>query len=265
MRFLTDAQSLFFETNGYVMIEGALTPGELEKARAAADDAEARWRRKPDLPGYRQPEFEEIDAVMEYHPTLFDLAEHPSVFPLVWESLGGDIQIIDHAYYITPPGGALKGSAWHTDVGKRIHGVYHPRSTLMIRVMFALEDVADDGGATLVLPGSHRRLPDFSVPPVETPEEMPGAVRLACKAGSAYFYSGSLWHSPSHNRSSVTRRMLLYNYGHRWMRMWKGHEPSAWLIEQAKTPMRKQLIGEWQAYYGPNAELGEATSPSSNR
>ena len=192
---------------------------------------------------------------MEYHPLLFDLAEHPRLFPLVWEALGPDIQIIDHAYYITPPGGELKGSAWHTDVGKRIYGVYHPRSTLMIRAIYALEDVPENGGATLVLPGSHRYTADFPIAAVEKPEDMPGGVRLTCKAGSAYFYSGTLLHSPSHNRGDVTRRMLLYNYGHRWMRMWKGHEPSEWLIERAVTPMRKQLIGQWRAYYGKNAEL----------
>ena len=46
MSFLSDEQRLFFETNGYLMIENALTPEELASVRSAADDAEARWRRE---------------------------------------------------------------------------------------------------------------------------------------------------------------------------------------------------------------------------
>jgi ectoine hydroxylase-related dioxygenase (phytanoyl-CoA dioxygenase family) len=255
MSFLTDSQRLFFEANGYLVIENALSADEIETLRQVTAEAEARWRRNPDLPGSRIPEFEQIEGIMEYHQVLFDLVEHPRVFPLVWKVVGPDIQVIDHAYYITPPGGTLKGSAWHTDLGKRVHGVFMPRSTLMVRVIYALDDVPANGGPTLVLPGSHRFMSDFPIPGVERPEDMPGCVALTCRAGTAYFYVGSLLHSPSHNRSNTTRRMLLYNYGHRWMRMWKGHEPSDWLIERAKTPMRKQLIGQWRAYYGKNAEL----------
>jgi ectoine hydroxylase-related dioxygenase (phytanoyl-CoA dioxygenase family) len=120
--------------------------------------------------------------------------------------------------------------------------------------MIPLEDVAADGGATLILPGSHRFPPEVEIPKVAIPEDMPGAVPLACKAGSAYFFNGHLHHSPSNNRGSRIRRMLLFNYGHRWMRMWQGHEPSVWLQGQAETPMQKQLLGLWRAYYGPDAE-----------
>lgn len=256
MGFLSDEQRLFFETHGYLMVPGALAPDELERVRRAADEAEDRWRRDPELPGCRMPEFLEIEGVMELHPALFDLVEHPRVFPMVWEVLGTDVQVLDHAYYITPPGGVVKGTAWHSDIGRRIGGVYHPRSTMMVRVIYALEDVPWDGGATLVLPGSHRYPPDFRIPAVEVPEDLPGAVRLTCEAGTAYFYNGNLWHAPGNNRSEATRRMLLFNYGHRWMRMWKGHEPSEWLIDHAQTPMRRQLLGLNRAYYGKDAPLG---------
>jgi hypothetical protein len=255
--FLSDAQRLFYETNGYLQIPDALAPAELAAVREAADDAEARWRRNPELPGNRSPEFPEIEGIMEYHPALFDLVEHPRVFPLVREVMGPDIAVIDHAYYITPPGGVVGGTAWHTDVGRRIHGVYHPRSTLMVRAVFALADVDEDGGATLVLPGSHRYTEEVALPRVDTPEEMPCCVRLSCRAGAAYFFNGNLLHCPGNNRSrrGITRRVVLYNYGHRWMRMWKGHEPSAWLAQRATTPMRRQLLSLGRAYYGPDAPL----------
>lgn len=252
---LTGAQRRFFDENGYLLVEDALTPEELAATRAAADRAEARWRADPSLPGTRIPEFLEIAAIMEYDPLLCALAEHPRVFPLVREVLGRDVSLVDHAYYITPPGGVLDGSAWHTDVRTRVPGVNHAASTMMVRAMYALEDVGEDGGATLVLPGSHRQPDDAPLPPLRTPEEMPGAVRLTCRAGSAYFFHGNLLHAPGTNRSRTTRRMLLYNYGHKWMRLWKGHEPSPRLRAQALTPMGRQLLGLTPPYRGPEAEL----------
>jgi hypothetical protein len=252
---LSEEQRRFFDDHGFLMIPDALNPAELAAVRAAADEAEARWRADPTLPGTRIPEFEEIPAIMEYHPVLFDLVEHPAVFPPIRELMGIAIGLIDHAYYITPPGGLIDGTAWHTDVRTRVPGVHHAGSTMMIRAMYALTDITADSGATLVLPGTHRQPDDTPIASVATPEEMPGAVALTCSAGSAYFFNGNLLHAPSNNRSSVTRRVLLYNYGHKWMRMWRDHEPSPRLAAAARTPMRRQLLGLTPPYKGPDAEL----------
>jgi hypothetical protein len=254
---MTEEQRRCFAANGYLVIPGALAPPELAAVRAAADAAEERWRADPGLPGTRIPEFEEIPAIMEYHPALFDLVEHPAVFPLIRELLGTGIGLVDHAYYITPPGGLIDGTAWHTDVRTRVPGVHHAGSTMMIRAMYALTDIAADGGATLVLPGTHRQRDDTPIPAVATPEEMPGAVALTCRAGDAYFFNGNLVHAPGNNRSAagVTRRVLLYNYGHKWMRMWSGHEPSPRLAAAARTPLRRQLLGLTPPYRGPDADL----------
>jgi ectoine hydroxylase-related dioxygenase (phytanoyl-CoA dioxygenase family) len=252
-----------FHTHGYLLIPDALSAAELAAVRAAADEAEARWRGDLSLPGTRIPEFLEIEGIMEYHPVLFDLVEHPKLFPLIREVVGPDISIIDHAYYITPPGGVLDGEAWHTDVRTRVPGVHHAGSTMMVRLMIALSDIGEDGGATLVLPGTHRQPDDTPIPRVASPEDMPGAVRLACRAGSAYFFHGNVVHSPGTNRGAATRRVLLYNYGHKWMRIWRGHEPSPRLAAAAATPMRRQLLGLTPPYKGPDADP-EAT-PSALR
>jgi ectoine hydroxylase-related dioxygenase (phytanoyl-CoA dioxygenase family) len=244
-----------WEENGYLVIENALSPAELAAARRAADAAEAAWRADPSRPGTRIPEFLELEGILEYAPLFLDLAVHPRIFPLIREALSEDVALIDHAFYITPPGGVLDGDAWHTDVRTRVPGVHHAGSTMMVRAMIALEDIPEDGGATLVLPGTHRQPDATPIPRVASPEEMPGAVALACKAGAAYFFNGNLLHSPGTNRGTTTRRVLLFNYGHKWMRMWQGHEPSPRLAAWATTPLRRQLLGLTPPYRGPEAEL----------
>ena len=209
MTALTDAQRLFFEAQGYLVIENALTDGELAAARRAADAAEARWRADESLPGVRRTDLEQVLGIMEYDPVLADLLEHPRIFPVVRELLGPDVMMLDHDYFISPPGATVSW-AWHFDL--ELPGIFHSRSRLMIKVFYVLEDIPADGGATLVLPGSHR-----------------------------------------------FRRLLIYNYGHKWMRIWQTYEPSAALIESfATTPMRRQLLGLTDPYGMENARWEEA-------
>ena len=104
----------------------------------------------------------------------------------------------------------------------------------MVKVFYVLEDVPPDGGGTLVLPGSHRFPPDLELPNAEVPEDLPGAVQMALPAGSAYLFTGRTYHSAGNNRSDVVRRLLIYNYGHKWMRIWQTYEPSEQLMTRRR-------------------------------
>jgi ectoine hydroxylase-related dioxygenase (phytanoyl-CoA dioxygenase family) len=92
---------------------------------------------------------------------------------------------------------------------------------------------------------------DMPIPKVETAEEMPGHVKMAYPAGTAYFFNGRLYHSAGSQRGAKDRRVLIYNYGHKWMRIWQGYEPSPELQSRARTPLRRQLLGMTDPYgYG---------------
>jgi len=245
MSALTDAQRLFFEANGYLVIPGALSPAELLKVRAAADGAEALWRAEPARLGARNENLQQVQAPIEYDDRLFDLLECQTTFTLIREALGNDISMIDNDYFISPPH-ANSHAGWHHDVG--MPGVYHPRSVMMVKLFFLLDDVTEDGGCTLFLPGSHRFPLDFQLPHVTEPTDMPGHAKMAFPAGTAYFFNGRCYHAATSNRSDRPRRVLIYNYGHHWMRIWSGYEPSEALIAKAKTPVRRQLLGLGPAY-----------------
>lgn len=247
---LSEAQRFFFETNGYLVLPDALTPSELSETRAAADAAEARWRADPDLPGVRRDDLEQVLGILEYEGPFLDLLTHPSTLPIVRDLLGPDLMMLDHDYFISPPGARID-RGWHFDL--ELPGVYHSRSRLMLKVFFVLEDVPADGGATLLLPGSHRYPDTGSLPNPRVPEDLPGAVKMDLPAGSAYIFTGRVYHSAGNNESEIVRRLLIFNYGHKWMRIWQGYEPSTALAARARTELERQLLGLTDPY-GADAE-----------
>lgn len=250
MAALSPARRFFFEANGYLVVEDALTREQLAAIRREADEAEARWRADETLPGVRRHDLEQVLGIMEYGPALADLLEHPRILSIVRELLGPDVRMLDHDYFITPPG-ATVSHAWHFDLD--FPGVDHLRSRLMVKAFYVLEDIPPDGGATLVLPGSHRFPPEVELPNTEVPEDLPGAVKMDLKAGSAYLICGHVYHSAGNNHSDVCRRLLIYTYGRKWMRVWQTYEPSEKLLATATTPMRRQLFGLTDPYALENA------------
>lgn len=262
MEALSPEQALSFEANGYLVVENALTPHELRRLRAAADDAEAIWRADAERPGFRRHDLEQVLGILEYDPIFLDTLVHPRIFPMVRQLLGPDVMMLDHDYFITPLGAKIP-FGWHVDLD--LPNIYHSRSRLMVKVFYVLEDIPPHGGGTLVLPGSHRFPPGFELPNAEVPEDLPGAVQMALSAGSAYIFTGRTYHSAGNNTSDVVRRLLIYNYGHKWMRIWQSYEPSKALMGRAGTPMLRQLLGMTDPYGMDNAPWpAEATEEQSS-
>lgn len=249
MHAITEAQRFFFEANGYLVVEDALTPDQLALMRQKCDAAEALWRAEPERAGVRRWDLDQIIAIMEYDPFFVEMMEHPRILPLVRDLLGPDVMVLDNDYFITPPGATIH-KGWHYDEG--FPGVYHPRSTLMVKAFYVLQDIPWNGGGTVMLPGSH--LFPFRPPNTEVPEEMPNNVRMALPAGAAYLMSGRTFHCVGNNLSALPRKLLIYTYGHKWMRIWDGYEPTERLAALAGTPLRRQLLGLTDPY-GPNAPL----------
>ncbi len=247
----TDAERYFFEANGYLVIHDALGPRDLARVCAAGEAAAARWRADPALPGPRRADLESILAIVEYDPVFLEVLENPRVLPVVRDLLGPDLMLVDNDYFLTPPGATIR-RGWHYD--ESFPGVYHPRSRLLVKVFYVLQDIPPGGGATLVLPGSHCFAADLRLPNSEVPEDLPGSVPLHLPAGAAYLMSGRTYHSAGTNRSALYRKLLIYTYGHKWMRVWDSYEPSAALAARAERPITRQLLGLTDPY-GANAPL----------
>ena len=83
---------------------------------------------------------------------------------------------------------------------------------LQIGVMWALDDFTEENGGTRVVPGSHRMLRSWHLPPLDH------WVSAVMPKGSALFYLGSTWHGGGANRSSAARMGLINVYSLGWLR-----------------------------------------------
>jgi phytanoyl-CoA hydroxylase len=236
---LTEEQRLFAETNGYLVIPNALSTRELEQIRAAAARAEETWRSDTSLPGWRRENIEQIQSIVEYEDELLELAAHRAIFPVVRELLGDDVTLLFSDYFITPPRTPSQ-IHWHRDA--RILGPYHPRSRMFAKAFILLSDVSPEGGGTALIPGTHKFDEEWEFPAVDDPNDMPGHVTMAYPAGTIWFMHGRTYHAALPNESDTTRRMLIYAYGHLWMKPWQGYEPSPDLQAKAKNAVMRQLL-----------------------
>ena len=236
---ISDEQRLFVESSGYLVIPNALSAEELDSLRVAADRAERQWRNDPSLPGWRRENIEQLQSIIEYGEEFLDLAAHPKVFPIVRHMLGDDLALLFSDYFITPPHTSSQ-IHWHRDA--RILGPYHPLSKMFVKAFILLSDVSPEGGATAVVPGTHKFDEGWKFPETENAADMPGHVKMAFPAGTVWLMHGRVYHAALPNDSDGARRMLIYNYGHLWMKPWQGYEPSPAVQASAKTAVMRQLL-----------------------
>lgn len=249
MSTLTDEMRIAFEANGYLVLRGALQGDDLTRVQAAAEEAEAAWRADPHRLGTRSAALHQVQAPIEYDDALLELLWYPGVFPLVRTLLGDDVAMIDNDLFLTPPNTPHTHADWHHDVG--MPGIYHPRSLVMLKVFYLLSDVGSKSGGTALIPGSHRFPMDFPLPTVQDPKAMPGAIQMTGSAGDAYLFNCRIYHCAVNNESDHWRRVLIYNYGHHWMKPWSGYEPSERLRRRAVErgdPVEMQLLHLGDAY-----------------
>ncbi len=197
---MTEEQKAAYEAQGYLVVEEAFDPGELDRVRTAFD---------------RAAEDGGLDELLNRDDLFIHLAEHATIFPVVHRIVGDDVQLRSLQGTAIAPGGAGRG--WRREVVGML-GVHHPASTLCVQVIFHLDDAAEDGACIAAVPGSHRFKPDLAFPEITYIEEMPHHVVLRAKAGTAVVLHGNLWQARLRNRGDTPQRLLAYSYVHCWMR-----------------------------------------------
>jgi ectoine hydroxylase-related dioxygenase (phytanoyl-CoA dioxygenase family) len=197
-------------TDGYVIVDGLLGPGEVASARQDLVRVLAETPTgRNDFEGFST---QRVYALFAKTRTFDEAAINPLV-------LGALDRILGH-YQLSAPVGIQIGPGEKAQVLHRDESVYplpEPHPTVVVNTMWALDDFTPTNGATRLVPGSHRwevgRRPDAGAE--MTVAEMP--------AGSTMFYVGNLWHGGGANQTERPRLGVILEYVVGWLRPQENH------------------------------------------
>jgi ectoine hydroxylase len=248
---LTEEERQQFDELGYFMVEDALSS---QQVAALTDVTDAIFERKV-AAGHDTKKALFYPNFIPDHSLYQDLVDYEKILPKVWDILGWNIYLYHAHLIVTPPTGEQpndKTFGWHQDSGRtNVEMESHPRPRLSLKVAYFLSDTSQPGrGNFWVVPGSHTW--DTLERPADGVGQPEGATPVLAKPGTAVFFDRRLWHTATPNWSNLTRKVLFYGYGYRWIRT-KDDMTVQTLWEQSD-PIRRQLLG-WgvnaNGFYSP--------------
>jgi len=224
----TDAEVAQYQRDGYLAMDGLLTPEQVQTAKDALTDIAHRrvWNEKVGIqeePYFRSggtddriddPELRirKVWLFCQADTRLAGLAADPRLVPLLDQLVGAGHRMIQDMALLKPPYvGAEK--PWHQDTA---YFDYTPLGGV-IGVWIALDEATVDNGCMQVIPGSHLNGPTqhYHVRDCQLDDRkvaVDRAVVVPLKPGGALFFSGLIHHGTPPNTSGDRRRALQFHY-----------------------------------------------------
>lgn len=257
---ISPAQRRHWDKHGYLLIEQALSPSEVESLLSQVDTVLASRADRDFVSQGSAAAFKIIQAISQTD-ALDPLTDHPAVFPILLALLGPWLQILGSEIFVRTSGSGHEPLVtWHTDGGPTL-GAFLPRRgnpVLQMKAQFFLTDLRErDSGNFMLVPGSHKTtLPPDRIESKETPD---GAIQLLARAGDVLLFPWSLWHAVAPNHSGRTRKSATFRYGQLWSRPYD-YERLPEQVLARMTPRRRRLFGDLGAnpdpvsYFYPDEE-----------
>lgn len=251
---LTDAERRTFNETGMLQFEDVLSPGQVA---ALTEESDRIYAVKVEA-GHDPRKALFYPNFIPDSPLFQDLLDYEKMLPKVWGILGWNIYLYHAHLIVTPPSGQPRDDktfGWHQDSGRVNAEIEsHPRPRLSLKVAYFLSDTSEPGrGNFWVVPGSH--LDDTQKRAADGIGQPDGAVPVLAKPGTVVFFDRRLWHSASPNWSDVTRKVLFYGYGYRWIRT--KDDMTVRDLWSDSDPIRRQILG-WgvncNGFYTPTDE-----------
>ena len=264
---LTDEHLVFFDDQGYLVVDGAIEENELPHVQeefyrveeATREDWQRALAENVTYRPYRMCETAHVVAPIATHGDVFlDLLEHPRTIGITEKLMGPDMEMHDNALHVKPAN-SKSHTVWHkderrwdfdpadwTEEDKKLWASAGACDTpfMKVKIFFFVEDVDEATAPFSVVPGSHKAETDV-VPQYENLEDMPDHVKLIGKAGDALLWNGRIWHTAMDNTGTQARRMLLYNYRHFGTKRTPIYDPDEALRDQlqSRSALCRQLFG----------------------
>ena len=219
---LNAAQIAAYDRNGYLAIEDVLTTDELAELRQVTDEFVERSRnvasndRTFDLePGHSaaSPRLRRIVHPVTKHPVYAKYTRHERILDAVDCLLGPNLRFHNNKLNMKNPshGAAVE---WHQD-----WAFYPHTNDDLLEVGIALDDMTEENGALMVIPGSHKgrtwdhHQDGLFVGAITDPTFRPdGAASVTVKAGGITLHHVRMPHGSLPNASDMPRRMFFIGF-----------------------------------------------------
>ncbi|HZG78780.1 MAG TPA: phytanoyl-CoA dioxygenase family protein [Paenibacillus sp.] len=216
----TEEQVNYYRANGFVQIDGVLSPEELEELREYLDEAmgakAVNGLQTSQAGGAYYNVLNQRVNTWRDHGGMAKFVLSERFAALAKQLVGADgIRLFhDHALFKMP--NDSKPTPWHQD-----HGYWPMQPSGALSIWIALDDVDENNGCMMFVPKSQqiKNLKNVNfVEPHDLFEEAGGAVdrntAVVCrmKAGSCTFHDGFTFHYAHANRTDRPRRVLAIIY-----------------------------------------------------
>jgi len=224
---VTEEHLKFYEQEGYLAIENAFTPEEVEAGRQGILDLIAgnnpdfdnimfeKWAadRLEELTlDQRQDSIRKLMAFSDYDPRLKALVDHPQMVAFVERLIGEKVSCFQEMALVKPPHQGRE-KPWHQDKAY----FDYPVETQVVGVWIALDEATIANGCMHVQPQGHLEGPrihfqrrDWQICDTEIMGKPCVAVPL--QPGGVLFFDGLLPHGTPTNHSEHRRKALQFHY-----------------------------------------------------
>tara|TARA_A100001037_G_C15106141_1_gene616549 strand:- start:205 stop:1008 length:804 start_codon:yes stop_codon:yes gene_type:complete len=224
---LDEYEKYFFDLNGYLVVEDALSADELKTLNEAIDENRDRIKVRsqeqtlakgsPALVGKHGRG--DLRGMLTWPKPWCEpfraLLDHSSILPHLLEVLRDGLRL-DHLYGIITDAGSeghvLHGGGTADDL-THFYQFHNGRMRCGLTVVsWALTDVSPGDGGFMCIPGSHKA--NYPAPPgIQRLEKNIGVVhQVVAPAGSAIIFTEALMHGTAPWTASHERRSILYKY-----------------------------------------------------
>jgi len=223
---ISPADVAFYHEHGYLIVENALTTGEVEELRAETT-ALCRGERGPirgvDPAHPNEADDEVLRRYLCIHfphklsDVMYRYLAHPAIVETLTAVIGPNVKCMQSMLFIKAAG--KPGQAWHQD-----EDFIPTRDRSLTGGWVALDDATVENGCLWVIPGSHKRgilWPqkdhdkrefDCTVESVGFPYTDADSIPVEVKAGAVVFFNGYLLHRSLKNRARSGYRRVLVNH-----------------------------------------------------
>ncbi len=228
MEYLTNQQFQQFERDGYLVIDGFLTPDEVHRAKADIDRVcRARRAMTRDADGFNLEKknddsfnlnaearqaglFRKIQGAVFHIPAVREVFTSGKMLDCMEDIMGPDIYYhSSKVMFKSANGGAAK--PWHQDAAYWKN--YEPKQ---VTVWLALDDATEENGCIWAVPGSHRL---GLVPHVaqelqveESRIDLAKAAPVPVKSGGLLIFHSLVLHMSKKNTSDKNRCAIICDY-----------------------------------------------------